>query len=67
MARKKDMDWNLPVDNNTYESAQLAVLMDVRDELKKLNTTFSCYSFQSIPASLRSIRKNTAKPRKKKK
>lgn len=49
-----------------FEAAQLTVLMDIRDELQKLNAVFSCHNFQQIPGVLRGIRRNTAKPKRRK-
>jgi hypothetical protein len=56
--RRKDYDWNTghPGRVITWEGAQLAVLMDIRDELKRLNELLHCYNFTSIPATLRGIR-----------
>lgn len=34
MARHKNVNWKLPEGSVTWEQAQLAVLMDLRDELK---------------------------------
>lgn len=69
--RLKDNEWTVdPGANGNYsmEAATLVVLMDVRDELKKLNGVFGCYNFQSIPHTLKGIRKKlpTPKPRKRK-
>jgi hypothetical protein len=72
MARHKDMDWNLPEGTpnsrgghtHSWESIQAAILMDIRDELKQLNRTFSCTNFQRIPAKLDRIGRNTEKRRK---
>ncbi len=44
--------------------AQLAVLMDIRHELQRLNDLLHCPNFLSIPHKLDAIRCNTAKPRK---
>lgn len=68
MARCKDVDWKLPEpgEGRTWEHVIVAVLMDIRDEVKQLNRVFGCWNFQQIPGSLRSIKRNTAKPRKKK-
>lgn len=68
--RKKDVEWKLSdnADGTIPVSyAQIAVLMDLRDELKKLNRLLSCENFTSIPALLRMIRENTAKPKRKRK
>ncbi len=37
--------------------AQLAVLMDIRDELQRLNGLLHCGNFTGIPMTLRSIRR----------
>lgn len=67
--RHKDADWkirnNEGSDSCSVEFAQLAVLMDLRDELKRLNTLLHCSNFVGIPGVLRRISKNTAKPRPK--
>ena len=38
---------------------QLAVLMDIRDELKRLNAFLHCPNAVAIPKLLRSIQRNT--------
>jgi hypothetical protein len=48
----------------SYEAAQLAVLMDLRDELKRLNGLLHCSNFLAIPARLEAIRINTRKKRR---
>lgn len=60
MARKKDLDWDLPEDNS-WESIHAAILMDIRDELKRLNSLLHCSNFLQIPFTLSKIRKNTTK------
>jgi hypothetical protein len=37
--------------------AHTVLLMDIRDELVKLNALLHCQNFQNIPATLRSIRR----------
>ena len=74
MARHKDVQWNLPdgVPDNagscTHEwvSIHAAVLMDIRDELKRLNAALYCPNALAIPGLLRSVVRNTAKKRRKK-
>lgn len=75
--RKKDVNWapadqagNLP----TWERVNLAVLMDIRDELKLvtaelhcMNNVIQCSNFIAIPQILRRISRNTAKPKPAKK
>lgn len=62
--RRKDADWQIPTDEAlSWPAAQTAVLMDIRDELKKLNRLLYCDNFISIPSILRAVRANTSKPR----
>ena len=64
MARFKNTDWNLPTDNGrikTWEQAQLAVLMDIRDELQRLNNLLYCQNFIGMPHTLKRIDKRLAK------
>lgn len=56
MARKKDVNWNLP-EENSYPVVHSALLMDIRDELKKLNGILGCHNFLDVPNILRGIRK----------
>jgi hypothetical protein len=66
--RAKDWDWTIRKNSQDYyatETAQLAVLMDIRDELKQLNRVFACHNAQDIPNILRRIDKNTKKRKRK--
>lgn len=67
--RRKDVEWLLPEpgQNVSFEAAQLAVLMDIRDELKRINGILHYSNFLEIPGILRKIRANTNKPRAPKK
>lgn len=68
--RKKNADWQIyPRENGkfAYEAAQLAVLMDIRDELQTLNSVFRCHNFLNIPHVLARISRNTHKPKKRRK
>lgn len=65
MARHKDANWTLPETLEDWQQAQLAVLMDIRDELKRMNAVIQCSNFIAVPSILRRISTNTAKPRKK--
>lgn len=49
-----------------YHGMSLALLMDLRDELQKLNRLLHCPNFQQIPARLAAIERHT-KARKYKK
>lgn len=67
--RHKDVSWNLYTNssgNITLEQVNVAVLMDIRDEMKQLNRLFHCSNFLEIPRILRTIRRNTTKRRYKK-
>lgn len=67
--RKKDASWSIyPQLGGSYshDAAGVAILMDIRDELKALNQLLNCRNFIGIPATLRTIARNTAKPRKRK-
>lgn len=64
MARHKDINWNLDEGTKytdgtftvTRETIRGALLMDLRDELKKLNAVFACPNFTNIPHELRRTR-----------
>lgn len=63
--RRKDVDWTIqnPGEPITWYGLQAAVLMDLRDELKRLNSLLYCRNFTDMPRTLREIRRNTFKPR----
>lgn len=61
MARRKDVDWFVEASNPSIDGAQLAVLMDLRDELKTLNRLLHCWRFQAIPVTLSRIDSRIAK------
>lgn len=66
--RKKNFNWRIHTnaDGTTPSAdAHLAVFMDIRDELQKLNRVFECPNFLRIPWTLDEIRKQTKKKRKK--
>jgi hypothetical protein len=68
MARHKDANWSVPDNPYCWEQAMVAVLMDIRDELKALNRTLNvlrCPNFLAIPRTLEQIRANTSKPKAK--
>lgn len=70
-SRQKDIAWTIATDSNgriDMAAAHLAVLMDLRDELKEMNRTLAvlrCRNFIAIPGVLRQIRANTSKPQRK--
>jgi len=62
--RRANVDWELPDKGSlTIEQAELAVLMDIREQLRALNRLLGCENFIAIPRVLREIRSNTAKPK----
>lgn len=67
MPRHPNTDWNLPEQCQTWEQVNTAVLMDIRDELRKMNRVLTCPRFTAIPAKLDEIRRNTARRRRKNK
>jgi hypothetical protein len=67
--RKKNRNWNISTnpDGTTPSSdIQLALLMDLRDELQRLNALLNCTNFTEIPGTLLGIKRNTTKPKRKK-
>jgi hypothetical protein len=64
--RRKNVNWTIisRPDGVPWDMCQLAVLMDIRDELQTLNRLLGCSNFTAVPSILRGIRRNTAKPRK---
>lgn len=66
--RFKDVEWNLANENGnvgTWERAAIAVLMDIRDELKRINARLDCSSTLRIPRYLARIATNTTKRKRK--
>ncbi len=67
--RFKNIVWQLPVAADggikTWEAVNVAVLMDIRDELKRLNYLLNCHNFVEFPRTLREIAKNTEKRKQK--
>jgi len=64
MARLKNQQWSIATDSKgditVIESAILAVLMDLRDEMQALNRLLHCPNFVDIPHKLeRIVRKRT--------
>lgn len=65
--RKKDVNWVIVSHDDgsvSRDQVLIALLMDVRDELKRINRALYCENFLDVPHLLRMIRANTAKPRK---
>ena len=57
--RVANSNWHPGDDNGnvpTWERVQVAVLLDLSDELQKLNRLLHCHNFIAIPSVLREIR-----------
>ncbi len=52
--------------NMSHEDWQTIIQVRMLRELEKFNRLLACPNFVSIPQTLRSIKKNTTKPRKRK-
>jgi hypothetical protein len=68
--RQKNQKWNIvPSKDGTFnwDQATVAVLMDIRDELRALNDLLGCPNFADISRTLKQIRYNTTKHRRVKK
>ena len=66
--RQKNVNWQLNVDSLgrvSNEDAHLAVLMDLREELQRLNQILMCPNFLAIPRKLDAICHNTKKKKRK--
>jgi hypothetical protein len=62
MARYKNTDWDLPEGRvGTWEQAQVAILMDIRDELKTLNATLGCWRVRRMADDINRIDRRVAK------
>lgn len=64
MGTPQNFDWNIergPSGYYSWEDIHAALLMDIRAELRKLNTVFACPNAIEIPNILREIRRNTTK------
>jgi hypothetical protein len=63
---RRNVDWQTPEGIGfTWEHIAVEVLMDIRDELQRLNALLHCSNFVGIPSELRKIARNTAKPKPK--
>lgn len=63
--RRKDNQWTFNERACCWEEINAQLLMDIRDELKRLNSVLYCRNFLDIPHKLEAIRRNTTKRRKK--
>lgn len=65
MARHKNASWHLSDPAARWEEVQVAVLMDIRDELQRLNSLLHCSNFMNMPHTLRTISTNTRRRKRK--
>lgn len=70
--RAESKDLEFAVSNNadgtwSHAAIQCVVLMDIRDELKRLNALLYCHNFVGIPTTLKSIQRAMPARRKAKK
>lgn len=67
--RKKNYNWNVAgEDGQTYpnmrDGCALAVLMDIRDELQKINQSLGCWRIQRMFQTIERMDKRLAKKAK---
>ena len=65
--RQRNCSWTVDVDQDgraSFGAAQIAVLMDLRDELQRLNGILCCRNFLRVPQVLDRIAANTKRPKK---
>lgn len=55
--------WNRRVPY-TWDGLQLAVLLSIREELRSIRILLNCRNFLAVPAHLAAIRRNTARPKR---
>lgn len=65
MPRFKNVDWDLPQEASgsivSWDALHAALMMDIRDELKKLNALLHCQNFTEMPHTLRRLDRRLAK------
>jgi hypothetical protein len=66
MARHRNFNWNLPQDSLSWTQATVAVLMDIRDELRETNCLLNCYRVQRMFSTIERINKKLKPLRKRK-
>ena len=65
--RLKDNAWTVEPDalgKYSFDAAILTVLMDLRDEMKRMNSVLNCPNFLEVPGILRAIRVQTRKAKR---
>jgi hypothetical protein len=69
MARHANVNWNMPEgtphdrggSTHSWNSIHTSLLMDIREELQRLNKLLHCSNFIGIPSTLTAIKANTTK------
>lgn len=64
MPRRKDVQWNIGDSPHTWDEVAIAVLMDLRDELKGIRARLDYYETIAMPRYLRRIALAVEKPHK---
>lgn len=67
--RMANVNWQLATSSDgttRFDAVHAALLMDLRDELKRLNNLLHCPNFLNMPHDLRAIRRKLERPRIKK-
>lgn len=59
------MEWNTSEGTSTWETVQVDMLMDIREELRMIRRTVCCVNATAMPSYLRRIAANTAKRKRK--
>jgi hypothetical protein len=66
LARRINVGWATPPEGAfTWDHVAVEVLMDLRDELQRLNALLHCKNFVAIPRKLDAIAANTREPKRK--
>lgn len=62
---RANCEWETPSGNSfQWEHVQVEVLMDIRNELRRMNNILQCPNFVEIPSILRRVERNTKKRKK---
>ncbi len=65
---RANQNWATPQGTDfRWEHVSIEVLMDIRDELRRLNVLLHCHNFVRIPQALDLIGRNTKRQPKKRK
>ena len=64
---KANANWSIHDAPDSWTQVAVAVLMDIREELRGINAILECPNFGAIPFHLDKIRMNTTKKKRRKK